>query len=131
MNRFSSIGAQVAVATPDSPTGEAGAPNLPTLPAWAANETGRALIAQILSHPPETRVRASSDDYACHGIEYEGVPAARLRRLFERESARLLAIADAEHAAGKPWAEAVKSWTSFMHGERPDQLIERLIGGAS
>lgn len=98
-----------------------------TLPSWCQNETGRALIAQILSHPPETRVRASSDDYACYGIEYEGVPAARLRRLFDRESARLLAIADAEYAAGKPWAEAVKSWTSFMHGERADALIERVL----
>lgn len=99
------------------------APGQP-LPAWAANSLGRELVAQILADPPGYRVH---DACGFKVVEFGGVPAYRLRRLFERESDRLMVIADAEHAAGKPWIEASRSWTSFMHGEKPDDLIARLL----
>lgn len=96
------------------------------LPSWAANPLGRELVAQILADPPGYRV---GDAAGFKVVEYRGVPAASLRRLFDRESARLLAWADAEYAAGAPWPEASKAWTSLMNGEKPDELIARLIGG--
>lgn len=98
------------------------------LPGWADNDIARRLLLEIITDQPDERV---FDACGFKVIEYRGKAAAKLRGMFNRESERLFDLATEQERAGVPWAEAGRTWTSFIHGENADALIGRVLKEAS
>lgn len=105
------------------------APLPATLPSWCDNAHGRQLIAAIVASPPDKR----NYDNGCSkwgGWQYAGKTANALRRLY---NAALTEICDRETAlfrAGKDYGRVHQELAALMNGERPDDLISRVLAEA-
>lgn len=112
--------------TANAPCEPVEAGRLPSLPQWADCLAGRLLLSEILADPPE--VRTYTNGLGGKSDEFAGVPAARLRRLFDKGSAEICKREMAAYRSGQPYAHITAELQAYFLQERPDALIGRLMG---